>query len=204
MDDLLVGFDLDMTLIDSRPGIHATYQEVARRTGVAIDADLVVTRLGPPLEIEMANWFPDDRVDEMSCLYRDLYAEYALPLIGPLPGAIDALTAVRASGRAIVITAKSVIHARSHVASLGFDPADVYGNVWREGKADVLRNEAAAIYVGDHVDDMDAATSAGVIGVGVATGPSSAAELTAHGAKVVLGSLSEFPSLLARGALSAR
>ena len=36
--DFTVGFDLDMTLIDSRPGIAATYQELSARTGVAIDA----------------------------------------------------------------------------------------------------------------------------------------------------------------------
>ena len=31
--ELVVGFDLDMTLIDSRPGIAATWAELARRTG---------------------------------------------------------------------------------------------------------------------------------------------------------------------------
>lgn len=204
MSDLLVGFDLDMTLIDSRPGIKAVYQEVSRRTGIPIDADLVVTRLGPPLEIEMANWFPADQVDDMADLYRALYAEHALPLIGPMPGAIEALAAVRESGRAIVITAKNVIHARSHVAAFGFDPADVFGSVWREGKADVLRAVDATIYVGDHVHDMEAAASAGVIGVGVATGPNSADELTQNGAHAVLNSLTEFPLLLDSGVLSSR
>ena len=46
---LTVGFDLDMTLIDSRPGIRACYQALSERTGTYIDADLAVTRLGPPL-----------------------------------------------------------------------------------------------------------------------------------------------------------
>ena len=196
MSDLLVGFDLDMTLIDSRPGIHAVYEEVSRQTGVSIDSDLVVTRLGPPLEIEMANWFPADRVDEVSDLYRALYSEHALPLIGPMPGAAEALTSVRESGRAIVITAKNVIHARSHVASFGLHPDDVFGSAWREGKADVLRAEGATIYVGDHVHDMEAAKSAGVIGIGVATGPSSADELKEEGAHAVLSSLTEFPDWL--------
>lgn len=193
MSDLLVGFDLDMTLIDSRPGIRATYQEIARRTGVPIDADLVVTRLGPPLEVELANWFPAADVAAMADLYRALYAEHARPLIGPLPGAIEAVDAVRARGRVIVITAKNAIHARSHVAAFGFDPADVFGGVWREGKAEVLRAEGATIYVGDHVHDMEAARSAGVIGVGVTTGPSSADDLRAEGAAEILDSLEDFP-----------
>ncbi|NUV50253.1 HAD family hydrolase, partial [Streptomyces sp. CAI-78] len=45
----VVGFDLDMTLIDSRPGIGAAYRVLAAETGVPIDVDLVVSRLGPPL-----------------------------------------------------------------------------------------------------------------------------------------------------------
>ena len=36
-----VGFDLDMTLIDSRPGIAATYRALTAKTGVHVDADLV-------------------------------------------------------------------------------------------------------------------------------------------------------------------
>jgi phosphoglycolate phosphatase len=144
----------------------------------------------------MANWFPTDRIDEMSDRYRGLYAELALPLIGPLPGAVEAIDAVRESGRAIVITAKNVIHARSHVTSFGFDPADVFGGAWREGKAEVLRAEAATVYVGDHIHDMDAATAAGITGVGVSTGPSPAQALIEHGATEVLTSLTEFPDWL--------
>lgn len=196
MNALTVGFDLDMTLIDSRPGIRAVYDRISQETGVSIDSGLVTSRLGPPPEVEMANWFPTDRVDEVSARYRALYTELALPLIGPLPGALGALTAVRKEGRAIVITTKNVIHARSHVEVFGFDAADVFGGVWREGKADVLRREGAAIYVGDHIHDMDAAMAADVIGVGVTTGPCSSAELVEHGAAVVLESIADFPAWL--------
>lgn len=44
---LTVGFDLDMTLIDSRPGIKAAYEALVAETGTPIDTDLVVSRLGP-------------------------------------------------------------------------------------------------------------------------------------------------------------
>ena len=196
MSDLVTGFDLDMTLIDSRPGIRAVYDRLAHETGAPIDSELVVSRLGPPLETELANWFSSDRVDEMADRYRALYAELALPLIEPLPGALDALAAAREFGRAIVITAKSGRHAFSHARPLGFDAEEVFGGVWRLGKADVLTDQDARIYVGDHIHDMDAATAAGVTGVGVTTGPSSADELSEHGAAVVLGSLAEFPGWL--------
>ena len=59
-----VGFDLDMTLIDSRPGIAATYQALSARTGVHVDADLAVTRLGPPLRSVQGVWFPPAAVED--------------------------------------------------------------------------------------------------------------------------------------------
>lgn len=139
MDDFVAGFDLDMTLIDSRPGIKTVYDELSRQTGVPIDSSLVVSRLGPPLETELANWFPERQVDEMADRYRALYPELALPLIAPLPGAVDAIAATRELGRSIVITAKNSHNARLHVESLGFGAEDVYGDVWKSGKAEVLR-----------------------------------------------------------------
>ena len=60
---LTVGFDLDMTLVDSRPGIRASMDALARETGVPIDVDVVIARLGPKLEWELAQWFPADQVD---------------------------------------------------------------------------------------------------------------------------------------------
>ncbi len=62
-----------MTLIDSRPGIRACYVALAERTGTYVDADLAVSRLGPPLVEELVNWFPAERVAEMAELYRAMY-----------------------------------------------------------------------------------------------------------------------------------
>ena len=88
--------------------------------------------------------------------------------------------------------------AESGHAILLFDEADaVFGDAWRDGKAEVLVEQGAQAYVGDHVHDMDAARLAGVIGVGVTTGPSSADELRDAGASVVLSSLEDFPGWLA-------
>jgi phosphoglycolate phosphatase len=82
-----VGFDLDMTLIDSRPGIHAAYRALAAETGVGIDADLAITRLGPPLEQELAHWFPDERIQEVADRYREIYTAHAIEPTPAMPGA---------------------------------------------------------------------------------------------------------------------
>jgi phosphoglycolate phosphatase len=189
-----VGFDLDMTLIDSRPGIAATYRSVVARTGVQIDVDTVVGRLGPPLAHEMANWFPAERVDEAVRLYRSLYPGDAIEPAALLPGAAEAFAAVRAAGgRVIVVTAKRADLAALHLEHLKLVADVLVGDVWADGKAAALREHGAAVYVGDHIADMAAARAAGAIGVGVTTGPCDAAALSSAGATTVLPDLRAFP-----------
>ncbi|MEU5630784.1 haloacid dehalogenase-like hydrolase [Streptomyces rishiriensis] len=190
---LTVGFDLDMTLIDSRPGIRACWQELSARTGTYVDADLVVTRLGPPLEQEMAHWFPAREIPAMTDLYREIYPEFAVAGTLAMPGAHEAVDAVRAAGgRAIVVTAKWEPNARLHMEHLGMRPDAVIGDLWAAQKAQALREHGASVYVGDHVGDVRGAHAAGAFSVGVATGPCSAAELTEAGADVVLDGLTRF------------
>ncbi|MFJ7127411.1 HAD family hydrolase [Streptomyces sp. NPDC098101] len=190
---LTVGFDLDLTLLDTRPGIKATWEAFAAETGAVIDADLVVTRLGPPLEHEMAYWFPQERVPEMVSRYRALYPEYAIGPTVPMPGAEDALRAVReAGGRTLVVTAKNGPHAELHFARLGIEPDAVVGGLWAEGKAEALRAHGARVYVGDHTGDVRGAAAAGALSVAVATGPCPAEELREAGADVVLTDLTDF------------
>lgn len=186
------GFDLDMTLIDSRPGIKAVYQQLVSESGVAIDTDLVVSRLGPPVEWELAQWMPEQDASRWADRYRELYPTIALDLVEALPGAHEAVDAARRKGRTIVVTAKHGPNAVLHLARLGITVDDVFGRAWREGKAEVLMAQGASTYVGDHVHDMDAARLAGAFGVGVTTGPSSSDELVAAGAGVVLPSLDGF------------
>ncbi|NJP51371.1 HAD family hydrolase [Streptomyces sp. SBST2-5] len=189
-----VGFDLDMTLIDSRPGIHACYVALAERTGTPIDADLAVTRLGPPLTEEMANWFPAEQVEEMAALYRSMYPAYAIEPTLALSGAREAISAVqRAGGRALVVTAKHEPNAKLHLEHLGLEPDAVIGDLWAEQKAVALREHGASVYVGDHVGDVRGARAAGAVSVAVATGPCNPDELRAAGADIVLADLQEFP-----------
>ncbi|MFE0328647.1 HAD family hydrolase [Streptomyces sp. NPDC003753] len=195
---LTVGFDLDMTLIDSRPGIHACYQALSARTGTYIDADLAVTRLGPPLAEELVNWFPAEEIDAVADLYREMYPTIAIAATPALPGAREAIDAVRgAGGRAIVVTAKYEPNAKLHLEHLGIEPDAVIGDLWAERKAEALLDHGAAVYVGDHTGDVRGARTAGAHSVAVATGPCDADELRAAGADVVLADLTEFPAWLA-------
>lgn len=194
---LTVGFDLDMTLIDSRPGIKAVYEVLAAETGVYIDTDLVVSRLGPPLAEEMSNWFPADAIAGAADRFRAIYPDRAIAPTTAMPGAREAVEAVQAlGGRVMVVTAKYEPNAKLHLAHLGIDADLLIGGLWAEGKAEALLEHGARIYVGDHTGDVRGAHAANALSVGVTTGPCDEAELRAAGAEVILPDLTAFPAWL--------
>jgi len=196
--NLVVGFDLDMTLLDTRAGIAATFRAFTERTGIWVDADLAVSRLGPPLAVELAYWAPSADVPALIEEFRLLYPTHAITPTVPLPGAVAAVDAVRAAGgRVAVVTSKLGRLAALHLERAGIVADHVFGDVYAEGKAPALRSVGAAIYVGDHVADVRAGRAADAVAIGVTTGPCTRDELLAAGAALVLDSLTEFPGCLA-------
>jgi phosphoglycolate phosphatase len=192
-----VGFDLDMTLADTRNAIGAVYQALAAETGVPIDIGAVVARIGPPLEEELAYWFPPADVPAMADRYRAMYADIAVPATLAMPGAAEALEAVRARGsRVVVVSGKNQADTERTVRFLRLPVDEVVGGFFGTGKAAALRLHGVGAYVGDHTGDVDAARAAGAVAVGVATGAFDAGALTAYGADVVLPDLLAFPGWL--------
>jgi phosphoglycolate phosphatase len=196
---LVVGFDLDMTLIDSRPGVAATFTALNLELGTTIDGAEIAERLGPTLESEMAAYFAAEDVPAVCDRYRELYASLGPPGSSLLRGAVAAFDAVHAAGgRILVVTAKHEPNAHRCLEFVGLRADHVVG--WRHGpeKAESLVEHGASVYVGDTPPDMAAARSAGALAVGVATGPWPASALEAAGADVVLPSLETFPEWFAR------
>ncbi|MEV0338309.1 HAD hydrolase-like protein [Nocardia sp. NPDC050713] len=193
-----VGFDLDMTLIDSRPGVSYAIDTVAAEFQLPLRGADFVQRLGPPLNLLLAEaGAPDELIPALITRYRELYPD-VVPRIPAMPGAEAALAAVTArDGRVMVVTGKHQPLAQLHLDALGWRIDYLAGGLWSTGKAEVLRAQGAAIYVGDHAGDMRGAKAADAFAVGVTTGPCDAAELVDAGADVVLHDLTEFPSWLA-------
>ncbi|WP_261566081.1 HAD family hydrolase [Frankia gtarii] len=193
----MVGFDLDLTLLDARAGIRATFAALSDETGVTVDADLVVSRLGPPLENELAHWFPAADVPAVATRYRELYAVHAVPASRPMPDASAAVEAVRRlAGRIVVVTAKSTALAEASLERIGITADAVEGALFARTKGVALRTHRVDVFVGDHTGDMIGAREGGALAVGVATGPCSASELQTAGADVVLARLGAFPPWL--------
>ncbi|MFC5286964.1 HAD family hydrolase [Actinokineospora guangxiensis] len=195
---MVVGFDLDMTLIDARPGMVAVMRTLAEESGLPLDAEHFGANLGPPLD-EVLRGFeaPEERIPALVARWRELYPRVVISATTPMPGAADALAAVHAlGGRTMVVTGKHGPNASLHVEHFGWRVDVVVGGLWAAAKGDVLREHGAAVYVGDHEGDVLGAKAAGALAVAVPTGPCDADMLLAAGADVVLADLTEFPDWL--------
>ena len=196
-ESLVVGFDLDMTLIDTVPGFTATLRALGDELGVAFPVEQLTSRLGPPLDHLLAGHLAEEAIAPAVARFRDLYVDHSITPVPAFPGAHEALAAVRRhGGRILLVTGKHAPNAQRHVDHLGLDVDLLEGAVWGVGKADVLRREGAAVYVGDHVHDVEGALAAGAVSVSVLTGGCSREELLEAGTHVVLDDLRDFPEWL--------
>lgn len=194
---LVVGFDLDMTLVDSAEGIIGTYVEAGRELGVDIDPEAVRGLIGPPLEHTALEFVPPDMVPELVRRYRAHYPAIGVAGSTLMPGAAEAVAAVhRGGGRVLVISAKIQAAVQQVLDHVGLAPDVVIGGRYAEAKGDALREHGADAYVGDHPADMVGARAASAVAVGVATGSHDRSALRIAGADVVLSDLLTFPSWL--------
>jgi phosphoglycolate phosphatase len=197
---VVVGFDLDLTLVDSAPGIGATLRAALAAEGVPErpSDELLHPYIGIPLEATVATIAPHADPHRVALRYRRLYPEVGVPGTCLLPGVTETFAAVRARGGLIlVVSAKVEPAVRAVLEHVGLDepqlaPDVVVGGLFGSAKGMRLLDAGAHVYVGDHPGDMEAARVAGAVGVGVTTGGSSAAALWAAGADVVLPGLPAF------------
>lgn len=205
MKDLVVGFDLDMTLIDTAPGFVATLDALALELGLDLPSAELAAALGPPLDQMLAPHVPAADLGAVTDRFRALYPDHAVVATPHLAGAPEAIAAVRRHhGRVLLVTGKYTPNAQLHVDHLGLDVDLVAGLVWGDAKGGVLREHGAAVYVGDHVHDVAGARAAGATSVSVLTGSSTREELLAAGTDVVLDDLTAFPEWLDELVLGSR
>jgi phosphoglycolate phosphatase-like HAD superfamily hydrolase len=195
--ELVVGFDLDMTLIDTVPGFRDVLRALGGELGVEFPVEEMTTALGPPLDLLLRPHLAADAIQPAVDRFRALYPDHAIESVAAMAGAHDAIAAVRRhGGRVVVVTGKYTPNAQLHVDHIGFEIDHLEGMVWGVGKADVLRREGATIFVGDHLHDVEGALAADALSVSVLTGGCTREELVAAGTHVVLDDLHDFPAWL--------
>ncbi len=196
-DQLVVGFDLDMTLIDTVVGFAATLDALGAELGVEFPTADMTSRLGPPLDLLLEPHLAPGQIAPAADRFREIYPEHAISPTPAFPGVAEALAAVRRhQGRIVLVTGKHTPNAQLHVDHLGLAVDVVEGRVWGAGKGEVLSRHGADVFVGDHVHDVEGARAAGILGVSVLTGGCTREELEAAGTDVVLADLSLFPEWL--------
>ena len=196
---LTVGFDLDLTLVDSHERIISAYIRALADLGVQVSSQELEPHLGMPLAHTAAAVGAAVDADALVLLYRRYYDEPDAPRTLPMAGAIAALACVRAAGgRTVVVSAKFTPAVHKALAEAGLtELVDVvYGELFARDKASALIAEGAWIYVGDHPGDMAAARTAGACGVGVTTGANDKAALLAAGADLTVPNLDAFVAWL--------
>lgn len=196
---LTVGFDLDLTLVDSHDRIISAYIRALADLGVDVSSEDLVPHLGIPLTHTAAAVAPAVDADALVLRYRHYYDEPDAPRTLPMAGAAEALRCVRAEGgRTVVVSAKftPAVHKALDEAGLTELVDVVFGELFAQDKASALVAEGASIYVGDHPGDMAAARAADAYAVGVTTGANDEAALLAAGADFVLPDLDTFVAWL--------
>ena len=191
----VIGFDLDMTLVDSADAIVDSIAHTCRVYGVEIDDQAVRDGVGLPLDRVFPDYIPDVPYAEALEIYRARYLSHGLAMQELLPGAREALEAVVGDGCTIlVVSAKKDSHVRAVLEEVGLAHLvrDVVGERFAETKSDALRDADARVYVGDHVGDVLGARGEGAVAVAVATGPTSRDAQAAAGADVLMDDLTGF------------
>ena len=196
----VIGFDLDMTLVDSREAIIGALAQMCANRGIEHSEEELGSRIGLPLLDIVAALAPGFDPELAAAEYRDHYGRVGLDTHTLLPGAIAAVDRIRSAGGAVVVvTGKREDQARMVLETVGLDVEHVVGSVFGSGKGPSLVRLGADAYVGDHPGDIAGAREARVISVGVATGAHDAETLLQHGADIVLNDLRDFPGWLAYG-----
>ncbi|TFV90531.1 HAD hydrolase-like protein [Blastococcus sp. CT_GayMR16] len=210
----LVLFDLDGTLVDSAPGIHASVRFAARELGVPDPTPAQLTAMvGPPLQDGFAVTFGLTGADigRAVAAYRARYTAGAMFDAWPYPGIPDLLSALGADGATLVVATSKpesfAVRILEHVGLLGHF-ASVHGATLDGAvrhKDQVVAAALAAhpggvdpVLVGDRAQDVLGAAAHGVPCIGAGWGPAPEGELEAAGAVAVAATPADVLTLLAR------
>ena len=204
--------DLDGTLVDSKPGIVASYDAALRDLGHVPDPAFDLTFvIGPVLTDVMGDvlaHYGDTRVEAAIAAYRRHYGETGIFGVSPYEGVADLLDTLRRGGASLYLaTSKRTAFAARILDHLGLIGhfAGVYGSEpdgFRDHKPELIADIVArhslrpdeAVMVGDRRYDVAGAHANGLRAVGALWGYGGREELAAAGADL----LAESPAALGR------
>lgn len=180
--DPLVLFDLDGTLIDSRPLVFETFRRVfaEKLPDYDLKDEELYTFFGPTLETTFLKYFGPDQVPEVIDLYQKINLELHEDLLKEMPHARDTLIALKGKGIKMGVVSnkrKEPVQLGLKLAGLSSYFSVVYGKEdlpAPKPSAQGLIKAAQAlnvpaeqvVYVGDNKGDIEAAKNMGAYSVG--------------------------------------
>jgi len=210
-------FDLDGTLTDPKEGITNAFAYALRHYGIEADPDSLTSVIGPPLAdsfMELYGLSPE-RAGEAIGKYREYFSFRGWAENIPYPGIHEALGALRAQGKRLVIaTSKPEEFALRIVKHFELYPffTLVCGAPMTESAAGRKENVIAAalerigcpasdkaVMVGDRRHDIEGAHKNALAAVGVLYGYGSRDELAGAGAEYITESVQSLYELLRQG-----
>lgn len=204
-------FDVDGTLIHSRPGILNSFSYAFRQMGVDPSGIDLSRYLGPPLRWSFAQHFSSgEEVERAVDLYRARYAEKGMHECSLFPGVMEMLEALRRQGLLLATaTSKPIEVVTPILEEQGLLPLfDLIGGASMDRSVDtktevirqVLQDPRLAgrriLMVGDRQDDMQGARDCGLPAAGVLYGYGSREELQAWNPVFLAGDCKELTGYL--------
>jgi len=194
-----IGFDLDLTLVDSTKAICTTASTVISSflPDLQISIEEIEATVGLPMEESLGRWVGLEKSTEAYELYKQMYASTGLAMTTEIPGAVSTIKNLLSLGfQVCVITAKDQNIAELQLAHLGFPKLTVFGNCFGHDKTTAMLKFNCLYYIGDHYQDFLAAKAANVKFIGVGSNHKHHLKERLPNEVLVLAELSEINSIL--------
>jgi phosphoglycolate phosphatase len=206
---MLLLFDLDGTLTDSRPGIARCLEHALADAGAAVPSIEELSRyVGPPLADSLASLLgtaDGSRIERAIEAYRRRFEQIGMFENQLYPAIVETLTAFEAAVHVMsVVTIKPRVYARRILEH--FEIARLFRGVYgpemdarnctkaaliRDACADAWAEAGRVIMIGDRAEDVHGARAVGAGAVAVAWGYGSRDELEAAGPDRIVASCGE-------------
>ena len=169
-----IGFDLDMTLVDSSEAIVISAISAIRSFApqASIDEMEIRREIGLPINNLITRYVGSLNSNDAYDIYKKFYISEGLDLSREIDGAISTILELQLKGYGTcVITAKDQNVAEAQLRHLGFPSMKVFGNSFGSEKTRVMLAFECTHYVGDHYHDYLAAMEAQIAFIGVDSNP---------------------------------
>jgi phosphoglycolate phosphatase len=214
-------FDLDGTLVDSRPGLFPSFRAAVAALGLPALSDAELGRfLGTPLPEMFRTLRPgigEAEIEAAIAAFRTAYEHDGIERDHPYPGALELLDAVRRRrGTSWIVTSKPEPYAMRIAVRLGFDrhvsgvvgagldETDTKTSLIARALGAAKVTGADAVMLGDRHYDVEGALANQVLPVGALWGYGSHEELYNAGCRHFARSPDEFRVLFVESAIEPR